>query len=187
VQKSCATNTFQRYPEILLKWYPKLPNLGDSRESGNGYVFACGILTAESEETRDLQRWYKTFPHGLPGVGLLVLRIAIGAKLLIEASACMLEPQGLKLGAWLLASLALGIGASFVFGFLTQLIAGISALAGAAIYIWHPAWAFSFLSLTSFEAIGIALAIALLGPGTISLDAYFFGRREIVIPRVVRS
>jgi hypothetical protein len=133
-----------------------------------------------------LQRWYKTFPHGLPGVGLLVLRIAIGAKLLIEVSACVVEPQGLKLGAWLLALLAFGIGTSFVLGFLTQLIAGISALAGAAIYIWHPAWA-SFVSLTSFEAIGTALAIALLGPGAISFDAYFFGRRKIVIPRVARS
>jgi uncharacterized membrane protein YphA (DoxX/SURF4 family) len=133
-----------------------------------------------------VQRWYKTFPHGLPGIGLLVLRIAIGAKLLLEASACMVEPQGLKLGAWLLAFLAFGIGTSFVLGFLTQLMAGISALAGAAIYVWHPAGAFSFLSSTSFEAIGMALAIALLGPGAISLDAHFFGRRKIVIPRVAR-
>lgn len=133
-----------------------------------------------------MQRWYKTFPNGLAGAGLLVLRIAIGAKLLIEASVCMVEPQGLKLEAWLLTLLAFGIGASFLLGFLTQLMAAASALAGAAIYVWHPAWAFSFRSL-SFEAIGIALAIALLGPGAISLDAYFFGRRKIVIPRIARS
>jgi uncharacterized membrane protein YphA (DoxX/SURF4 family) len=132
-----------------------------------------------------VQRWYKTFPHGLPGIGLLVLRIAIGAKLLLEASACMVEPQGLKMGAWLLAFLAFGIGTSFVLGFLTQLMAGILALAGTAVYVWHPAWAFSSPTL-SFEAIGMALAIALLGPGTISLDAHFFGRRKIVIPRVAR-
>jgi uncharacterized membrane protein YphA (DoxX/SURF4 family) len=99
----------------------------------------------------------------------------------------MVEPQGLKLGVWLPALLAFGIGTLFVLGFLTQLMAGISALAGAATYVWHPAWAFSFLSLTSFEAIGMALAIALLGPGAISLDACFFGRRKIVIPRVARS
>lgn len=134
-----------------------------------------------------MQCWYKTFPHGLPGAGLLVLRIAIGAKLLIEAFTCMVEPQGLKLGVWLLALLAFGIGTLFVLGFLTQLMAGISALAGAVSYVWHPAWAFSILRLTSFEAIGMALAIALLGPGAISLDAYFFGRRKIVIPRVARS
>jgi hypothetical protein len=134
-----------------------------------------------------LQRWYRTFPHGLPGIGLLVLRLAIGAKLVIEASGCMLDQQGLKLGVWLLGLFFLGIGTSFVLGFLTQLMAGIAALAGAAIYVWHPAWAVFFLSLTGFEAIGMALAIALLGPGAISLDAYFFGRRKIVIPRVARS
>ena len=85
-----------------------------------------------------MQRWYRTFPHGLPGIGLLVLRLAIGAKLVIEASSCMLDPHGLKLGVWLLSLLALGIGTSFVLGFLTQLAAGVSVLAGAAVYLWHP-------------------------------------------------
>lgn len=134
-----------------------------------------------------MQRWYRTFPHGLPGIGLLVLRIAIGAKLVIEASSCMLDPQSLKLGVWLLGALVLGIGTSFVLGFLTQLVAGVSALAGAAVCLWHPAWASSFLHLPSLETIGVTLAIALLGPGAISLDACFFGRRKIVIPRVARS
>jgi hypothetical protein len=41
--------------------------------------------------------------------------------------------------------------------------------------------------LLSFDAIGVVLAAALLGPGAISLDAYFFGRRKIVIPPVARS
>jgi hypothetical protein len=45
----------------------------------------------------------------------------------------------------------------------------------------------SFLNLPSLDTIGVALAIALLGPGAISLDAYFFGRRKIVIPPVARS
>jgi len=134
-----------------------------------------------------LQRWYRTFPHGLPGIGLLVLRLAIGAKLVIEASSCMLDPQGLKLGVWLLSLLALGIGTTFVLGFLTQLAAGVSVLAGAAVYLYHPACVSSFLNLPSPDTIGMALAIALLGPGAISLDAYFFGRRKIVIPPVARS
>jgi hypothetical protein len=134
-----------------------------------------------------LQRWYKTFPHGLPGIGLLVLRIVIGAKLLLDASAWVAESQGLKLGVWLLAALALGIGSLFVLGLLTQLVAGISALAGAAVYWWHPSWVASLPGLLSFETIGVAIAIALLGPGAISLDGYFFGRRKIVIPPVARS
>jgi hypothetical protein len=135
-----------------------------------------------------VQRWYRSFPHGLPGIGLLVLRLAIGAKLVIEASSCMLDPQGLKLEVWLLSLLALGIGTSFVLGLLTQLMAGVSALAGVAIYLWHPAWASSFfLGLPGLDTIGVAVGIALLGPGAISLDAYFFGRRKIVIPPVARS
>ena len=134
-----------------------------------------------------MQRWYRTFPHGLPGMGLLVLRIAIGARLVIQASTCMLDPPGLKLGVWLLSLLALGIGTSFVLGFLTQLVAGLSALAGAAVYLWHPTWASSLVRPPSFDTIVLALAIALTGPGAISLDAYFFGRRKIVIPPVARS
>ena len=69
-------------------------------------------------------------------------------------------------------------------GFLTQLAAGVSVLAGAAVYLYHPAWVSSFLNLPSPDTIGVALAIALMGPGAISLDAYFFGRRTIVIPSV---
>ena len=134
-----------------------------------------------------MQRWYRTFPHGLPGVGLLVLRLAIGAKLVIEASTRMLVPQGLQLEVWLLSLLALGIGTSFVLGFLTRFVAGISVLAAAAVYLYHPAWLSSFMNLASLDTLGVAIAIALLGPGAISLDATFFGRRKIVIPSVARS
>ena len=134
-----------------------------------------------------MQRWYRTFPRGLPGIGLMVLRIAIGARLVIEASSFMLHPQGLKPGIWLLSLFALGIGSSFMLGFLTQLVAGVSVLAGAAAFLLHPAWVPSFLNLHGLETIGVALAIALMGPGALSLDAYFFGRRKILIPPVARS
>jgi uncharacterized membrane protein YphA (DoxX/SURF4 family) len=133
-----------------------------------------------------VQRWYRTFPHGLPGIGLLVLRLAIGPKLIIAASSCMLDEQGFKFGVWLLCLFALGTGTSFVLGFLTRLAAGVSVAAGAAVYFYHPAWASSFLNLLSPDTMGVALAIALLGPGAISLDAYFFGRRKILIPPVAR-
>jgi uncharacterized membrane protein YphA (DoxX/SURF4 family) len=99
----------------------------------------------------------------------------------------MLDQQGLKLGVWMLCLFAIGIGTSFVLGFLTRLAAGVSALAGAAVYFYHPAWASSFLNLLSSDTVGVALAIALLGPGAISLDAYFFGWRKILIPPVARS
>lgn len=150
------------------------------------YVVRAVIHAAVSEEEGKLQRWYRTFPHGVPAIGLLVLRLAMGANLVTEASSCIQDPQGMRVGVRLLSSLALAVAASLAVGFLTQLAAGVSALAGAAVYFWHPAWASSLFTLPSLDMIGVALAIALLGPGAISLDAYFFGRRKIVIPRVVR-
>jgi uncharacterized membrane protein YphA (DoxX/SURF4 family) len=133
-----------------------------------------------------LQRWYTRFPHGLPAIGLLVLRIAIGAKLLLESFSCLLGPHGINLGIATVAALTGGLGACFVLGFLTPLVAGISAMGWTAVYLWHPAWATTLSDLTSVEFIAVAIALALLGPGAISLDAYFFGRRKIVIARVAR-
>ncbi len=134
-----------------------------------------------------MQRWYTRFPHGLPAIGLLVLRIAIGAKLLLESLHCLLGPHGLDLGIATVAALAGGLGVCFILGFLTPLVAGISALGWTAIYVWHPAYATTLSDLASFEIIAVAIALALLGPGAISLDAYLFGRRKIVIARVARS
>lgn len=130
-----------------------------------------------------MQRRYTTFPAGLPGIGLLFLRTVIGVRLIIEGSACMLDSQGLHLGMWLLGLLALGAGTSFVLGFLTPLAAGASALAGTAVWLWHPAWASSFVDLLNLNTITVTIAILLLGPGAISFDAHLFGRRKIIIPR----
>jgi len=37
-------------------------------------------------------------------------------------------------------------------------------------------------TLTAFNLAAISAALVLLGPGAFSLDARFFGRREIIIP-----
>jgi uncharacterized membrane protein YphA (DoxX/SURF4 family) len=120
-------------------------------------------------------------------VGLLFLRAAFGLRLMIQSSVLVLNSHGGSLEGWLLASFALAVGASLLLGFLTPLAAGILALVETAVYLLHPASASFFLDLPGFETIIVAIAIALLGPGAISLDAYLFGRRKIVIPRVARS
>ncbi len=133
------------------------------------------------------QRWYTTFPHGLHGVGLLLLRIAIGVRLFAQGYACLLDAHGLKFGAWALGWVALGTGILCILGFLSPLAAGFSALTEMTVYFWHPAWVASFLDLFTIDTIVVPVAILLLGPGVISLDACLFGRRKIVIPRVARS
>jgi uncharacterized membrane protein YphA (DoxX/SURF4 family) len=99
----------------------------------------------------------------------------------------MLDAHRLRFGAWALGWLAIGAGILLVLGLLAPLAAGISTLAETMVYLSHPVWAASFLNLLTIDTIVVAVAIVLLGPGSISLDACFFGRRRIVIPRVARS
>ncbi len=90
-------------------------------------------------------------------------------------------------GGW---SLAIGLvaaasGASLLIGFLTPLgvLAGLVAI-GLAL-VW-PSPACRALPNGKLAALLLAVftaAVALLGPGAISLDARLFGRREINIPR----
>jgi uncharacterized membrane protein YphA (DoxX/SURF4 family) len=150
------------------------------------YVVDAAILTPH-QMNKIAQRWYTTFPHGLPGIGLLLLRTAVGVRLFAQSYACMLDAHGMRIGAWALGWLALGSGILLVLGLLSPLAACVSTLAETVVYFCHPVWAASFLNLLTIDTLVVAVAIALLGPGWISLDAYFFGRRKIVIPRVARS
>ncbi len=131
-----------------------------------------------------MRRLYSTFPGSLPGAGLLLLRITIGGGLLIHASSWLIEPQTSSNGMWAPGLLALVVGISFTLGFLTPLASSVSALAGIAIRFSHPQWGASMTGLLGVSPLATVLAITLLGPGAFSIDAYFFGRRKIIVPRV---
>ncbi len=134
-----------------------------------------------------MRRWYSTFPGGLPGAGLLLLRVTVGAGLLIHAFSWLIEPQISNNGMWAPGLLALVIGISFILGFLTPLAGSLSALAGIAIRWLHPEWSASMTGLLGMSPLATVIAITLLGPGAFSLDAYFFGRRKIIVPRVTNT
>jgi uncharacterized membrane protein YphA (DoxX/SURF4 family) len=134
-----------------------------------------------------LRRVYSTFPGGLPGAGLLLLRITIGVGLLIHAFSGLIEPQTSNNGTWAPGPLALVIGASFILGLLTPLTGFVSALAGITIRLLHPEWSASMTGLLDVSPLVMVIAITLLGPGAFSLDAYFFGRRKIVVPRITNT
>jgi uncharacterized membrane protein YphA (DoxX/SURF4 family) len=131
-----------------------------------------------------MQRLFSTFPDGRPGVGLLLLRAAVGGSLLVLGGTYLVHaPQA---GGWSLAIglLAAASCASLLIGFLTPLgvLAGLVAIGLA---LGWPSPACRLLSNGKLAALllgVLAAAVALLGPGALSLDARLFGRREISIP-----
>jgi hypothetical protein len=112
------------------------------------------------------------FPAGLPGLALLLLRTSTAVALLAET---YLHRQ--HLAAWILASAAI-ISFALSAGYLTPVVAILSVLLHGVIWgnsgIEETAWA----AIVSLDAIGLAL----LGPGSYSVDSYLFGRRVVVLP-----
>jgi uncharacterized membrane protein YphA (DoxX/SURF4 family) len=136
-----------------------------------------------------LQRFFSTFPGGWPGTGLLLLRAVAGAAALAQGSVFAVHGTASTPATWTLAALAVLSGAGLFAGFLTPAAAAGASLSAIAITAmtaapdgasmaahWQGAW---------FVAAD-ALALAMLGPGALSIDAWLFGRREIVIPDVPR-
>lgn len=131
-----------------------------------------------------MQRLFSTFPHGSPGVGLLLLRTGAAAVLIVQGAACLaLRPAG-SWGTWVAGATEILAGALLVLGLMTPLAGVVGAIgtAGAALS-WLP-WPMPFPAGTgvgSLLRVLVMVAIALLGPGAISVDAALFGRREIAI------
>ena len=130
-----------------------------------------------------MQRLFPSFPSGWPGIGLLVLRLAVAVALVVHGAACLAGTP--TLGAAAVAVAAALTAALLLVGLVTPFAGALAAVLGIGLAMaWLPAPkpnAFE-VSLTAALAVSAATAIALLGPGAFSLDAALFGRREIAIP-----
>jgi|SRR5580658_233770 putative oxidoreductase len=132
-----------------------------------------------------LQRLYSTFPGGRPGVGLLLLRSAVGLATCAEGISYLSGQSNPTSEKWLLGLVLLASGAALVAGFLTPIAGLLVALSflGIAFSLFpEPSWGSHDARLVAFGMIIAAAALALLGPGAFSFDGRLFGRREIVIP-----
>jgi hypothetical protein len=145
----------------------------------------CSDLPEPPTKEIRLQRLFSTFPGGWPGVGLLLLRMAVGTTAAVAGAAPLMQHGTLTLGAAVIGVLAVGCGALLLMGFLTPGAAVIVGLGSAGLTLpGCPALATGLLDAkpSGGFVIVMAIAIVLLGPGAFSFDSYLFGRREIVIP-----
>ena len=88
-------------------------------------------------------------------------------------------------GIWIIGLMSIASGTSLVAGILTPGAGAVAASATMAIAL-NASPAASRMLIDSAAALIVtvnAVALVLLGPGAYSIDAYLFGRREIVIPR----
>ena len=120
-----------------------------------------------------MQRLFSTFPQGLPGIGLALLRAAVAIPLVQQAIVGLLNasppaPLGL---------VAAGAALLLLVGLWTPMAGVLVAVAELGLALSHRAEPWTFVH---FGTLGAALAM--LGPGGWSVDARLFGRKRIQIP-----
>ena len=120
-----------------------------------------------------MQRLFSTFPCGLPGAGLLLLRAAVAVPLVyaVPRTVASSPPAILEV-------IAAGAAILLMIGLWTPLAGALIAVVELGLAVLHPAEAWMY---GHFATMGAALAM--LGPGGCSLDAHLFGRKQIQIPQ----
>ena len=162
-----------------------IPASRDSITASLRYALHCGPRRKWSARSDGLQRFFSTFPGSGPGIGLLVLRVVVGAAAIVQGGQYIASADRTA-GIWIIGLMSIASGTSLVAGILTPGAGAVAASATMAIALNASPSAASRVLIDSAAALIVtvnAVALVLLGPGAYSIDAYLFGRREIVIPR----
>jgi uncharacterized membrane protein YphA (DoxX/SURF4 family) len=122
-----------------------------------------------------LQRLFSMFPNGWPGRGLLLLRLTDGLLLLHSSGAYW--SKGTHNGLDTLVIISSLFGLLVLLGLWTPVAGTLSAATQAALLLNHTNDEWVLVCL-----IGINLAIAMMGPGNVSIDAAIFGRHRLDLP-----
>jgi hypothetical protein len=113
------------------------------------------------------------FPEGGPGVALLLLRVSAGVGFFVTF------PNGKIVAAahWVLPCVA-GLAAGLCLGILTPVLSVLVA----ALELLELFVSGGSLWLAPLLPVVNVAALALLGPGAYSIDAWLFGRRVLISP-----
>jgi putative oxidoreductase len=121
-----------------------------------------------------LQRLFSTFPTGRPGAGLLLLRLAVGASLLLEKIPVIwIIPQSLGFEVRIVL---VCVGVLLLCGLWTPVMGSVAAVLEVLITFSPAAGSVNHILL-----VVLSVSLALLGPGAFSIDAHIFGRKRIDI------
>ena len=129
---------------------------------------------------------FSTFPDGISGLGLLILRSALGVALALTAFACVHDRNGWNPVIVIVILLMILSALLIIAGYRTRVwavVAMLTIVAGMTSCAGGPVLQVFDTRTTEVFAIMIAVAVACLGPGAFSVDSRLFGRREIVIPK----
>ena len=131
-----------------------------------------------------LKRLFSAYPGDLAGVGLLLLRSVIGFTAAWQGVLCLATKDA---GATvrIVGGLAVLTGILLVTGFRTRLAGFIIASGIAYLPVFGlppPARNLFARLLPTLFAETMSIAVVFLGPGAFSIDAYLYGRKEIIIP-----
>lgn len=121
-----------------------------------------------------MRRLFFTFADGPPDFGLLLLRV-VAAAALIARCVQLYNASPRTITAHIIAA---GAGLLLLFGTWTFMAAGVVAIAQLFIAFSHNQDPWISVLLAS-----LGVALALLGPGAWSIDAWRFGWRRIEIRR----
>ena len=121
-----------------------------------------------------LQRLFSTFAHGWPGSGLLLLRIITGVALIHYGIGDLREAH--RFASMAPPIIAAAAGILLLVGLWTPVSGALVAIVEVWIAFSSPSDPWIHIVLATLGA-----TLAMVGPGTWSIDARLFGRKHIDI------
>jgi uncharacterized membrane protein YphA (DoxX/SURF4 family) len=119
-----------------------------------------------------MQRIFSTFPNAWPGAGLLLLRCVVATVLIAHTIPVLGRPaEAVALG---LQATGAGLGLFLLIGLWTP----IACIAMAVIEVWLAIQS-GWFGGDHIVCAAIGTSLAMLGPGTWSVDARLYGRKRM--------
>lgn len=136
-----------------------------------------------------MQKLFSAFPEGAPGIALLLIRLAVSLRLGIPGLQATISAKHFITLQSSFGVLETVSGLAIALGLLTPIMSAfavISCIATSASWLVAGSPLLSWAGIATADLTIMSIALMLLGPGGLSLDAIFFGRRNVIIPDAKR-